>query len=40
MNQKHEKWVEFMQNFVCVIKHIFENANKVVDVLSRKCLIL
>ena len=29
-----------MQNFTFVIKHISGNANKVVDVLSRKCLIL
>ena len=29
-----------MQNFTFVIKHIFETANKVVDALSRKCLLL
>jgi hypothetical protein len=29
-----------MQNFTFVIKHIVGNANKVVDVLSRRCLIL
>jgi hypothetical protein len=29
-----------MQNFTFVIKHIAGNANKVVDVLSRRCLIL
>jgi hypothetical protein len=29
-----------MQNFTFVIKHISGNANKVVDALSRKCLIL
>jgi hypothetical protein len=40
LNQKHEKWVEFMQNFTFVIKHIFGNANKVDDALSMKCLIL
>jgi ribonuclease HI len=40
LNQKQEKWVEFMQNFNFVIKHISGNANKVVDALSRKCLIL
>ena len=40
LNQRHAKWVEFMQNFTFVIKHIAGNANKVVDVLSRRCLIL
>jgi hypothetical protein len=29
-----------MQNFTFVTKHISRNANKVVDALSRKCLIL
>jgi hypothetical protein len=40
LNQKHAKWVEFMQNFTFVIKHIAGNANKVADALSRRCLIL
>jgi hypothetical protein len=40
LNQKHAKWVEYMHNFTFVIKHIFGAANKVVDALSRKCLIL
>jgi hypothetical protein len=40
LNQRHAKWVEFMQNFTFVIKHIAGNANKVVDALSRRCLIL
>jgi hypothetical protein len=40
LNQKHAKWVEFMQNFTFIIKHISRTANKVVDALSRKCLIL
>jgi hypothetical protein len=31
MNQKHAKWVEFMQKFTFVINHISGNANKVVD---------
>jgi hypothetical protein len=35
LNQKHAKWVEFMQNFTFVIKHISGTANKVVDALSR-----
>jgi hypothetical protein len=40
LNQKHAKWVEFMQNFTFVIKHISRTANKVVDALSRKFFIL
>jgi hypothetical protein len=40
LNQKHAKWVEYMQNFTFVIKHISGTTNKVVDALSRKCLIL
>jgi hypothetical protein len=40
LNQRHAKWVEFMLNFTFVIKHIVGNANKVVDALSRRCLIL
>jgi hypothetical protein len=40
LNQKHAKWVEFMQNFTFVIKNISRNANKVFDALSKKCLIL
>jgi hypothetical protein len=40
LNQRHAKWIEFMQNFTFVIKHIYGNANKVADALSRRCLIL
>jgi hypothetical protein len=40
LNQKHAKWVEYMQNFAFVINHISETANKVVHTLRRKCLIL
>jgi hypothetical protein len=40
LNQKHAKWVEYMQNFTFVIKHISGTANKVVDSLSRKCVLL
>jgi hypothetical protein len=40
LNRKHGKWVEFMQNFTFVIKHISGNANKFIDALRRKCLIL
>jgi hypothetical protein len=40
LNQRHVKWVEYMQNFTFVIKHISGTSNKVVDALSRKCLLL
>jgi hypothetical protein len=40
LNQRHTKWIEFMQNFTFVIKHISGNANKFVDALSMRCLIL
>jgi hypothetical protein len=40
LNQKHAKWVEYMQNFTFVIKHISGTANKVVDALSRKTLLM
>jgi hypothetical protein len=40
LNQKHEKWVEYMQNFTFVIKNISGTANKVADALSSKCLFL
>jgi hypothetical protein len=40
LNQRHVRWVEYMQNLTFVIKHIFGTANKVVDALSRKCLLL
>ena len=40
LNKRHAKWVEFMQNFTFVIKHISGTANKVVDALSRKSLLM
>jgi hypothetical protein len=40
LNQKHAKWIDFMHNSSFVIKHIVGNDNKVVDALSRRCLIL
>jgi hypothetical protein len=40
LNQRHVKWVEYIQNFTFVIKQIYGTANKVVDALSRKCLLL
>jgi hypothetical protein len=40
LNQKHAKWVEYMQNFTFVIKNIFGTASKVVDTLSRTCFLM
>jgi hypothetical protein len=40
LNQRHAKLVEFMQIFTFVTKHINGSANKVVDDLRRRCLIL
>jgi hypothetical protein len=40
LNEIHAKWVEFMQNFTFVTKHIFGSVNKFLDALSRRCLIL
>ena len=40
LNQRHVKWVEYMQNFTFVTKHISGIANKVANALSRKCLLL
>jgi hypothetical protein len=40
LNQRHANWVEYMQNFTFVIKHISGTTNKVVDALRRKCFLL
>jgi hypothetical protein len=40
LNQRHAKWVEFMQKFTFVINHISGSAKKVADSLSRRSLIL
>ena len=40
LNQRHVKWVEYMQNFTFVIKHISGETNKVVDALNNRFLIL
>jgi hypothetical protein len=40
LNQRHAKWVEFMQNFTFFIKHVSGSANKFANALSRRCLIL
>jgi hypothetical protein len=40
LNQGHVKWVEYMQNITFLMKHISGTTNKVVDALSKKCLLL
>jgi hypothetical protein len=40
LNQRHAKWVEFMQNFNFFTKHISGSSNKVAYDLSRRCLIM
>jgi len=40
MNHKHAKWVEYLQSFTFVLKHISGQANKVANALSRRNLIL
>jgi hypothetical protein len=40
LNQRHAKWIEFMDSFTFVIKHFVGNANKFAYALSRRCLIL
>ena len=40
LNKRHAKWIDFMQNFTFVIKHISGNDHKFVDALSKRCLIL
>ena len=40
LNLKHVKWVEFLQRFNFVLKHISGHSNKVVDALSRRLLIM
>ena len=37
---KHAKWVEYLQSFTFVIKHISGQANKVANVLSRRRLVI
>ena len=40
LNKKNAKWVEFVQNFIFVIKHTSGKSNKVHDHLSRVNLSL
>eukprot|EP00253_Pinus_taeda_P015626 PITA_15626 len=40
LNHKHTKWVEYLQSFTFMLKHISGQANKVADSLSRRALLL
>ena len=40
LNQKHAKWVEFLQSFTFVLKHISGQSNRVADALSRRNVIV
>jgi len=40
LNQKHAKWLEYLQSFTFVLKHISGQANKVANALSKRSLTL
>ena len=40
LNLKHVKWVEFLQVFTFVLKHIRRNSNRMVDALNKRHLIV
>jgi hypothetical protein len=40
LNQKHTKWVEFLQSYYFVLKQRSRKSNKVVDSLSRRIALL
>lgn len=40
LNQKHSKWVEFLQSYLFVLNHRSGKSNKVVDALSWRIMLL
>ena len=40
LNQRHLKWVEFLQGYTFVLKHISGKSNRVANALSRRHLLL
>ena len=40
LNRKHAKWVEYLQIFTFVLKHISGQANKVADALNGRNLVV
>ena len=40
LNQKHTKWVEFLQSYSFVMKHMSKKSNKVVDALIQRIVLL
>ena len=40
LNQRHLKWIEFLQIYTIVLKHKSRKSNRVVDALSRRHLLL
>jgi hypothetical protein len=34
LNQKHSKWIDFLQNYSLVLNHMSERSNRVADGLS------
>ena len=39
LNQKHAKWVEYLQGFHFFLKHINDQSNKVADAVSRRSVL-
>ena len=40
LNQRHLKWVEFLQSYTFILKHKSGKSNRVVDALGRRNLLL